>query len=44
LWGDEEASLQKGDVVADPFMKLTSLPEQTAMAGEEGQFIDRVSR
>ena len=33
LWGDEESSLQMGDGVADPFMKLTSPPEQTTMVG-----------
>ena len=36
LWGDEEASLKRGDGVADPFMKLTSPPEQTTMVGEGG--------
>jgi hypothetical protein len=44
LWRDEEASLQKADMVADPFMKLTSPPGQTTMVGEGGRFRDRVSR
>jgi hypothetical protein len=43
LWGDEEASLQKGDGVANPFMKLTSPPEQTTMVGDVRRFRDRVS-
>lgn len=43
LWGDEEASLQKGDGVADPFMKLTSPPEQTTMVGQGGRSRDRAS-
>ncbi len=38
LWGDEEASLQRGDGVADAFMKLTT------MVGVGGRFRDRVSR
>jgi hypothetical protein len=44
LVGDEEASSQKGDGVADPFMKSVSPPEQTTMAGEGGRFRDRVNR